>query len=134
MKRVSLRAAAANDPSADEKRVRLLKENPAVVGANWAVQYLEVVRESGRQIEGGWPGTVAEARMRVLSALPQTLLSLGFQPLNHEELVAATAIAYAEARRSWQLASKGRRATPAPAPAMAPAMAMRSEPSHQAKR
>lgn len=128
MKRVSHRAAAVSDPSADEKRGRLLKENPAIVGANWAVQYLEVVRESGRQIEGGWPGTVAEARMRVLSALPQTLLSLGFQPLNHEELVAATAIAYAEARRSWQLASKGRR------PPSPPASVLGSEASHLAKR
>jgi hypothetical protein len=94
-----------------EKRDLLLRQSPAAVGANWALQYLDGLRRSGRSIEGGWPGTLPEARAQVLAALPQALISNGLRALEPQELVAATALAYAEARRNWQLATSGRGTT-----------------------
>jgi hypothetical protein len=89
-----------------ERRSRLIREQPAVVGAGWARDFCSEALQSGRRIEGGWPGTVPEARMRVLQGLTRELAAQGFAPLSHEELVAATAATYERAKRDWQLAGK----------------------------
>jgi hypothetical protein len=89
-----------------ERRNRLIREQPAVVGAGWARDSCREALQCGRRIEGGWPGTVPEARMRVLHGLTRELAAQGLAPLSHEELVAATATAYERAKRDWQLAGK----------------------------
>jgi hypothetical protein len=64
------------------------------------------MRQNGRAIEGGWPGTLPEARGRIVGNLSQELRSLGLPQLDHDELVAATATAYEEAKRCWQVELK----------------------------
>ncbi|HYQ16197.1 MAG TPA: hypothetical protein VEQ58_10580 [Polyangiaceae bacterium] len=105
-------ASSAHNES--ERRSQLLQEQPGVVGAQWAVDACADARSNGRSIEGGWPGTVPEARMRVLRALTQELSQGRHAPLSHAELVTATSAAYERAKREWSLASKSRRAKPAP--------------------
>src|SRR3954466_2451286 len=107
MKRVSVRgeAKALND---EERRRRMIEERPPALGVTWAADACDDVAQSGRRLEGGWPGTVPEARMRVLQELTRELAEQGLPPLSHIELVAATAGAYERAKRDWQLAAKSR--------------------------
>jgi hypothetical protein len=100
-------------PTLIEPRSRLLREASEAVGARWVVDYSAAVEESGRRVEGGWPGTIREARGRVLAHLPQQLSARGFQALSPREVVLASSMASAEAKRRWQLATKRRpRAVP----------------------
>jgi hypothetical protein len=89
-----------------ERRSRLLRETSEAAGATWALTYLDSIQESGRRIEGGWPGTLPEARMRMLSSLPQALSAQGLAPLSPQEIIAASSITSAEAKRCWQIATK----------------------------
>ena len=89
-----------------ERRSRLIQNRLQQVGATWVRDFCEDAVRSGRRLEGGWPGTVPEARMRVLRELTQELAAERLLPLSHEELVAATATAYERAKRDWQLAAK----------------------------
>ena len=104
--------------SESDRRSQLLQDQPGAVGARWAVDACDDAHRSGRSIEGGWPGTVPEARMRVLRALTQELTAKGLAPLCHAELVTATAAAYDRAKREWSLASKVRRPKSAPLAAL----------------
>ena len=92
----------------EELRRRLIEERPPALGVTWALDSCADVTKSGRRVEGGWPGTVPEARMRVLQDLPRELAAKGFAPLSPIELTAATSTVYDRARREWQLAGKTR--------------------------
>lgn len=89
-----------------EARGSLLRAASEAVGVRWVLDYSAVVRQNGRRIEGGWPGTLPEARGRVLASLPQELSNRGAAPLSPREIVAASAMASAEAKRRWQQAAK----------------------------
>ena len=78
------------------------------IGAGWVVEYSRALQESGRRVEGGWPGTTPEARARVLARLPQELSNQGSAPLSADELSIAVAGVSAEAKRRWQVATKSR--------------------------
>lgn len=62
-----------------------------------------------RRLEGGWPGTMAEARMLALRELTRELAAEGLAPLSPSELGAAAVIVYDHARREWLQASKAQR-------------------------
>jgi hypothetical protein len=109
MKQANARGPAA-PPKDDQRRRRLIQEQLAVLGASWALEACQDMLSSGRKIEGGWPGTVPEARMRVLAALTRELSSRSLSPLSPTEVTEATATAYERAKRDWQLASKSPRA------------------------
>lgn len=91
-----------------EPRGRFLREASEAIGARWVVDYSAAVQQSGRRIEGGWPGTLPEARGRVLAGLPQVLSACGAAPLSPQEIVVASAMASAEAKRQWLIATKRR--------------------------
>ena len=93
MKRESVRGEAKL-LNAEEQRRRLIEERPPALGVSWALDSCADVTRSGRRVEGGWPGTVPEAR--------------GLAPLSQPELTVATSTVYARARREWQLAGKTR--------------------------
>lgn len=102
----SKRLRALEAKSATARRSELLREQSALVGSSWAqALYTEVLASRG-SVEGGWPGTVAEARMRVLRALPVELANQGLPPLEPAEVVTAVSAAYAQARERWQKALK----------------------------
>jgi len=87
-----------------ESRERLLRTRPAVLGASWAKDSCEDAQRQGRRLEGGWPGTVPEARARVLWGLDAELMSRGMARLSSTELGTATTAAYDRAKRDWLLA------------------------------
>jgi hypothetical protein len=107
MKRETVRGEAKL-LSGEEQRRRLIEERPPALGVTWANDSCADVTRSGRRVEGGWPGTVPEARMRVLSGLTHELAARGLAPLSQTELSTATSTVYDRARREWQLAGKTR--------------------------
>jgi hypothetical protein len=100
--------SALNALSDDEQRRRLIQQEPTALGTAWAISSCEELRQSGRSVEGGWPGTVKEARGRVQRELTRLLAARGLEPLRPEELVAATSATYEQAKRAWQGASTAR--------------------------
>jgi hypothetical protein len=94
--------------NAEEQRRLLIQERPPALGVSWALDSCADMTSSGRRVEGGWPGTIPEARQRVLRGLTHELQARGFAPLSPSELTAATATVYDRARREWQLAGKAR--------------------------
>jgi|ERR1041384_6183451 hypothetical protein len=89
-----------------EPRGPLLREASEAIGVTWVLDYSATLERSGRRIEGGWPGTLPEARVRVLASLPQQLSARGVAPLTPQEIVVASAITSVEAKRRWQIAAK----------------------------
>jgi hypothetical protein len=85
-----------------EQRARLIRELPLALGVRWASDALQAVALEGRKIEGGWPGTVPEARGRVRRELTQALEALRFTAPAEDELATATASAYESAREEWR--------------------------------
>lgn len=67
---------------------------------------LELARE-GRRVEGGWPGTLPEARARVTAEASRVLLERSLPGFTHDELARAARLTYDEARRSWRSHSEG---------------------------
>jgi hypothetical protein len=62
---------------------------------------LELARE-GRGIEGGWPGTLREARVRAGAHVGTVLIGRSMPALTYDELGRVARITYDEARRSWR--------------------------------
>jgi hypothetical protein len=65
-------------------------------GQAWALDWINMLRDEGRAIAGGWPGTIREARQRVAMCATGANGSLG-----HEELEALTRRAYDVAAETW---------------------------------
>jgi hypothetical protein len=105
MKRPTLDAEASETILA-EQRGNALREASEAIGVRWVLDYSASVEESGRRIEGGWPGTLPEARGRVLASLPQQLSQSGAAPMSAQEIIVASATASAEAKRRWRIATK----------------------------
>ncbi len=91
-----------------ESRGTMLREASEAIGIRWVLDYSAIVQGSGRRIEGGWPGTLPEARGRVLASLPQELSERGVAPLSSQEIAAASAMASAEAKRRWRVEARRR--------------------------
>lgn len=73
---------------------------PAVsdaLGDAWAREVASALRAQTRSLVGGWPGTLREARSRVLLGVPAARHSQ-FDP---EALVALSRAVYDAARRAW---------------------------------
>ena len=67
------------------------------IGRTWALEVLQRLRSADRDIEGGWPGTLGEARARIRAELRR--------PLAIEVIDALARIAYATARQGWSTVS-----------------------------
>lgn len=64
----------------------------------WVDLMVKTLESEGRIIEGGWPGTVSEARSRVVNCLAMTPDG----PVAGEEMTVRTDTLYREAKRLWQ--------------------------------
>lgn len=84
-----------------EVRRSLLCQGPSTLGASWARGCCETLRSEGRSIAGGWPGTLKEARGRVVRHFAQELSTRGMPQLSQLELEAATTATYERARCDW---------------------------------
>ena len=64
-------------------------------GRAWCVAVRSTLREAGRAAAGGWPGTISEARARLVGTLgPGAGLSV-------EDSVWLAHVLYGAARKSW---------------------------------
>jgi hypothetical protein len=68
------------------------------VGEAWAAELVRTLRANERDIVGAWPGTMREARMRVLARLHRHL-----DPTLLDDLARLVTVA---ARREWQQISQ----------------------------
>lgn len=74
----------------------------AAIGEAWADTYVGDLRASERDVVGGWPGTLREARRLVLARLPVH----EHPTLDTDALQLLARHAYDAARRSWQAISE----------------------------
>jgi hypothetical protein len=72
-----------------------------VLGASWARALLERTRDEGRPVDGGWPGTLPEARALVSTQLNRELSERAMPVLSASELSAAVTTTYSRAKRDW---------------------------------
>ncbi|MBX3185818.1 MAG: hypothetical protein KF819_02340 [Labilithrix sp.] len=72
----------------------------------WIEHLVEELSREGRAIEGGWPGTINEARGRCGSLAARALAVHAMPALDRDELGRLTRIAYDEARRLWRASEK----------------------------
>jgi len=77
-------------------RLRTLAEAAAESGARWAKTEREALHAEGRRAEGGWPGTLSQARNRVSGAVARLAA-----PLSYEEAAWLARTIYDCARREW---------------------------------
>ncbi len=63
----------------------------------WADSRIDELRAEGREVAGGWPGTLSEARHFVRASLVRKGVSF----VTHDELEQAARAAYARARSTW---------------------------------
>lgn len=84
------------------------------MGESWARAWCETMRTEGRGVQGGWPGTVPEARARILQHLDGNLARRGMSALSEEELLQATSVVYASAKRDWLRMARGEQASSVP--------------------
>jgi hypothetical protein len=75
-----------------------LSARATLIGNTWCSEYVRDLRAQARDIVGGWPGTLREARRRVLAAMPRNL-----DPLLLDELARLANLA---ARRGWESISE----------------------------
>jgi hypothetical protein len=66
------------------------------VGELWAEELTRSLRADKREIAGGWPGTMGEARMRI-----RRELQIAIEPLVADDLAR---VAITAARRAWKVA------------------------------
>lgn len=71
-----------------------LEERASQIGEAWVDEYVRELREQTRAPVGAWPGTMSEARMRVVSRL-----ALVLDPKRLDELARVANLA---ARRGWR--------------------------------
>ena len=70
----------------------------AAIGEAWASELVRSLHSDDRDVIGPWPGTMSEARMRILAAIR---MKLDTQHLEQLSRIAITA-----ARRGWQVVSQ----------------------------
>jgi hypothetical protein len=103
--RTTLGAAAAHtaDPPAPAgaPRDRVVDAAARDAGDRWAAACRDELAKEGRLVEGGWPGTLSEARVRVASHVGHALVELAMPALTYDELGRAARLTYERARSAW---------------------------------
>jgi hypothetical protein len=82
-------------------RQDILDDAARRAGGLWAMSRREELSREGRLVEGGWPGTIAEARARASDAIRVMLVERAMVSLTYAELGRAARLTYGEARRAW---------------------------------
>jgi hypothetical protein len=74
----------------------------AAIGEAWARDVANSLRAQTRGVIGGWPGTMSEARLRVIVGLPPTRRN----GIDSAALEAMSRAVYDAARRCWDAISE----------------------------
>ena len=96
--------ARAQNTTNRMSRDHVLDEAALDAARSWVRQCVEDLERDGRRIEGGWPGTLNEARRRCAALSARALARLSMLAPARDELERITHITYAEARRLWRAA------------------------------
>ncbi len=91
-----------SDCSAAPTRGLVLQQAAVRTARTWTSAWFRALAGDGRRVEGGWPGTVPEARARIASDAARTLEGLSMAALTRDELSRVTRMTYEEARRLWR--------------------------------
>jgi hypothetical protein len=95
------------DPKAINPRRAALERDAVSCGGRWVERTLEQLSLEGRPVEGGWPGTLSEARGLVAG------VSSAFKPaLSFEESDWLARTIYTHAKRLWQARREPERGPP----------------------
>jgi hypothetical protein len=113
VKRGDSEAAPMQEDWAADTRLRALRQGACDAGRQWAERFCADLRTEGRAVQGGWPGTMAEARAVVRASLQGEISARRRSAVTTVELEWLTRIAYASARQDWL--SRAERETPEPA-------------------
>src|SRR6188768_404861 len=93
-------SAANPEPSRKCERAVVIAESlgleriATAISEAWAHEMVRALQDDEREIIGAWPGTISEAKMRVLVHLDRTL--------DLEVLADLARVATVAARRKWQ--------------------------------
>jgi hypothetical protein len=80
----------------------IVLEQAALAAAQaWTTAFRVSLEAEGRNVEGGWPGTLSEARVRATAHVATVLDKRSMTALTYEEIGRVARITYDEARRSW---------------------------------
>ena len=93
----------------DEARQALLDATAADVGRQLFAMYRDELVREGRPLEGGWPGTLREARVLATNVLASIFAERRLSSPTEEELGCVMRGAYDEARRVWRRSSAEKR-------------------------
>lgn len=81
----------------------LLLRETALAGARaWMNGWLRTLAEEGRPVEGGWPGTLGEARARARHDATRALAREAMTAPSRDELEDLARLINDEARRLWR--------------------------------
>ena len=89
-----------------ESRAELLDRAASGAALVWTGAFFSELQREGRRVEGGWPGTVREARTRAANEAARVLTQGSMAALTGEELDRLARITYEEARKSWRQKAK----------------------------
>lgn len=84
---------ADGEPGADMSAADL-QPMAIAIGEAWASELMQTLSSEDREVIGPWPGTMSEARMRILAAIRMKL--------DTQHLDQLARIANLAARRGWQ--------------------------------
>jgi hypothetical protein len=84
-----------------DDRELILEQAAHGAGRSWTQACSAQLTREGRRLEGGWPGTMREARTRAVGEAGKLLAARKMTALTHEELERLTRITWEEARRAW---------------------------------
>jgi hypothetical protein len=82
-------------------REELLAEGARLVAERWAQGWRDQLEREGRAVEGGWPGTIQEARARTTAYFVVELARRRLPSLSNDELTCTARATYDRARRDW---------------------------------
>ncbi len=95
---------AVRSEIAGMSRDHVLDEAAHDAARAWVRQWMDDLAREGRPVEGGWPGTLKEARGRCAELSTRMLARSAMVAPARDELDRITQITYAEARRLWRAA------------------------------
>jgi hypothetical protein len=93
----------------DHSRRALLERCAQGEGLLWAKETLARIHAQMRAVKGGWPGTVSEARARVLGCVLPALARQGLAGATNSEREQAARWLYHSARAQWIARQEGGR-------------------------
>jgi hypothetical protein len=102
MKQSSTAARIAPRP-AEEARRLVLDEGALVTGDRWSATWRAALLAEGRRVQGGFPGTLAEAKAQVRAYFGPELARRRMPALTADEMQLAVAATRARARHDWDL-------------------------------